>query len=313
VPKMPDDLSEQDKVSATEALDQALAAEKARQDQAIADELKRQEDARRSQDAFRDAIVAADKRLKELGEIYRLAQEHREQIIRQARELEEASIQHERLEIGRQRELERQRNPIEHYIDEHKNAVEDRRQGRLYQQERSYVEGDIRNSYSRYAQALHNHFEQTGDPYQGLARAAIAEHTAFRDEQDLLHAEIANTTDPKAREALEIRRKIEGYEYLMITGDRIAKQSEIITGRMNSEEAVRMRGLVHGKDILDEHGKKIGFEDGYEQKAMNKRPRSSGSSTASCRQKGRLRKRSRPKSGLTGLGAEAKAATSTTS
>ena len=58
---MPDDLSEQQKASATEELDKTLAAEKERQDKAIADELQRQEDARRAQDELRDSLIAADK------------------------------------------------------------------------------------------------------------------------------------------------------------------------------------------------------------------------------------------------------------
>ena len=267
-PSMPDDLSEQERLAAKLEADRvqtAIDQEADRVKKAIDDELARQEQARRDEDYLHNELIAADKRLKELGDLWRQAQEFRETLVKQSRELEEAAFKFQL------QQEQRQRNPVENYISENNDAVEQRRQDRQYEQERRYLEGDIRNPHSRYAQALHNNYEQTGDPYQGLARSAIAEHAAFRHEQDTLRVEIANTTDPKLRESLELRAKIECYEYLMITGDRIAVQSEIITGRMNSDEAKRMRGLVHGQDILNEQGEKIGFKDGYEQMARNLR------------------------------------------
>jgi hypothetical protein len=266
-PSMPDNLSQKQKAATPESIQQTLDAEQKRQDDAIAAELKRQEDARREQDQLRDALIAADEKLKELGRIYREAQEFRERLIQQSRELDAAHLAHE-LQMEKQIHLEKPilENPVETYLKERSTAIEDRRQELLDKRDRGYLEGDIRDAGTRYAQALHHNYD-FGDPFQSLAKCAIAEHAAFRNDQDLLSAEIAKTADPKAREALEIRRKIEGYEYLMITGDRIAAQSEIITGRLSSDEAKRMRGLVHGKDILDENGKKVGFEDGYKQKA----------------------------------------------
>jgi len=273
-PSMPDDLSEQEKLAAEQEADRvkkAIDQEADRVKKAIDDELARQEQARRDQDRVQNELIAADRRLKELGELWRQAQEFRERLIQQAQELEKALLTFQQQQAQRQQDAQRQQNPVETYISEHKDAVEQRRQDRQYEQDRRYLEGDIRNPHSRYAQALHNNYEQTGDPYQGLAKSAIAEHAAFQHEQDTLRSEIAKTSDLKLREALEIRAKIECYEYLMITGDRIAVQSEIITGRMNSDEAKRMRGLVHGQDILDEHGVKIGFKDGYKQMAQKLR------------------------------------------
>jgi hypothetical protein len=259
---MPDDISKQH--------DDADQKEADRIKKAIDDELARQENARREGDRLQNEFTAADKRLKELGQLWRQAQEHRERLIQQARELEEASIRYERQGIQEQGEKEARKNPVETYIKVQDEAVETRRQDRIYEQERRYLEGDIRNPHSRYVQTLHNNYDW-GDPYQSLAKVAIAEHAAFRHEQDTLSTEIANTPDAKLAAALEVRRKIEGYEYLALTGERIAVQSELITGRTNSEEAVRMRGLVNGKDILDENGNKIGFEDGYNQKAQQLR------------------------------------------
>ena len=57
----------------------------------------------------------------------------------------------------------------------------------------------------------------------------------------------------------------------MITGERIAVQSELITGRTNSEEAVKMRNAVRGEILKDENDKQIGFIPGYTQRVENLR------------------------------------------
>lgn len=247
---MPDALSGADKIAAD----------------AVRKEEERQEQARKDQDKLQEALIAEDKRLKELGQQYRDAEANRDRLVQQAREL---ALAHDRIEQEQERQAQK-RNPVEDYAREVDQTVEGHRQDIIQNRDQRYLEGDIRNAGDRYSQALHHNYDW-GEPYESLAKAAMHEHASFRTDQALLTAEIAKTADPKAREALEIRRQIEGYEYLMITGDRIAVQSELITGRRNSDEAVRMRGLVHGKDILDENGKKIGFEDGYKQKAQKLR------------------------------------------
>jgi hypothetical protein len=277
-PSMPDDLSKEQELSAQQEAErqkQAQEDELARQKQAgdnetkrldeLAKDAERQAQLRKDEDYLQEQFIASDRRLKELGQIWRAAQDHRERLIQQAAELDAAHAAYER-----QIEQQAQQNPVEAYIKLQDDDVETHRQNRLYEQERRYVEGDIRNPHSRYIKNLHNNYDW-GDPYQSLAKCAIAEYAAFRHEQDTLSAEIANTPDAKLAAVLEVRRKIEGYEYLALTGERIAVQSELITGRTNSAEAVRMRGLVNGKDILDENGNKIGFEDGYKQKAQQLR------------------------------------------
>lgn len=270
---MPDDLSEIEKLATQPESDrqkQAQETEQARQDQAGKDEEQRQAEARKEQDRLQNELIAADNRLKELGHIYRETQEHRERLIQQAHELAEANARFEREASQRLNAEQIRQNPVESHLRDNNTAIEDRRQVLLDKADR-LLEGDIRNPHSRYVDALQQHYEYSGDPYEGLAKAAIAEHASFRKEQDALATEIAKTADPKLRDALEIQRKIEGYEYLMVTGERIAVQSEIITGRKNSDEAVRMRDLINGKDIRDENGNKIGFEDGYKQKAQQLR------------------------------------------
>jgi hypothetical protein len=235
---------------------QKIAAE------AIRKEAERQDQARKDQDKLQEALVAEDEHLKELGRKYL---EHRDRLVQQAKELE--ALNKKILQ-----EIEdrfQKQNPFESYVNEVGRAVQDKREEITENRDRRYLEGDIRDSGTRYSQALHQHYD-SGDPYQSLAKAAMAEHASFRTDQALLSEQIAKTADPKAREALEIRRKIEGYEYLMITGERIAVQSELITGRLNSEEAAKMRAAVRGEIIKDKKGNKIAFP-GYTQEAENLR------------------------------------------
>jgi MobA/MobL family protein len=99
-------------------------------------------------------------------------------------------------------------------------------------------EGAIRDAGLRYGEALRQNYDMR-DPYASLAKAAMAEYATFRKDREDLDQQIARTADPQERQALDLRKRIEGAEYLAITGDRIAQQSEIITGRRNSPEAVK--------------------------------------------------------------------------
>ena len=98
----------------------------------------------------------------------------------------------------------------------------------------------IRDSGMRYGQALAQHYD-IRDPYGSLARSAMAEYGAFLRDRENIDRLIARATDPMERKALELQKKIEAAEYMAITSNRIAAQSEIIVGRRNSEEAVYQR------------------------------------------------------------------------
>jgi hypothetical protein len=69
----------------------------------------------------------------------------------------------------------------------------------------------------------------------------MAEYAAFRRDREALDQRIAKTADPQERQALDLRKRIEGAEYLAMTSDRIAQQSWVITGRRDSQEAVKER------------------------------------------------------------------------
>ena len=83
-------------------------------------------------------------------------------------------------------------------------------------------EGPIRDAAARYAQALGQHYDLR-DPYASLAKSAMAEYAAFRRDREAYDRQIAKTADPIERQALDLRKRIEGADYLAMTGDRIAK------------------------------------------------------------------------------------------
>ena len=102
-------------------------------------------------------------------------------------------------------------------------------------------EREIRDAGERYGEALGKHYS-IRDPYESLARAAMAEYGALIRERGRLDAQIAKTSDPVERQRLELRKQIESADYMALTSERIAAQSEVIVGRSNTTEAVHQRG-----------------------------------------------------------------------
>ncbi len=274
---MPDSGSPSEKAAADaetkeqERQDQARRQEDDRQGQARKQEEDRQEQARKEQDRLQQANIAEDKRLQELGDQFRE---------RQRQLAEEFRKEQERID-AQKKEQERfdTRKPDPDRIDTHLRQLEEttkgHRQAFVDRDEKKYLEGDIRDPGARYAKALAHNYTLS-NPYESLAKAAMAEHASFRADQETLASSIAKATDPKEREMLQTRKLIEGYDYLMITGERIAKMSEILSGelvngRLVSKESIRMRELIDGKDKFNEKGEKTGLEDGYKQKAQKLR------------------------------------------
>ena len=101
-------------------------------------------------------------------------------------------------------------------------------------------EGEVRNPNYRYGQALAQHYD-VRDPYGSLARSAMAEYGSFLRDRENLERQISRTADPTERQKLELRKEIEAADYMAITSQRIAGQSEVFTGRLNSPEAVNQR------------------------------------------------------------------------
>jgi hypothetical protein len=221
---MPDDLSEQTKLAAQQQLDQEKKAqedEQARHDRAAKDEADRVQKLRDDE----------SKRTEDL------ARQNAERLAAQAEEMRQANLRADaqtaeraKLEAAFQAEQNR-------IAQEDKRRQEAERQVRLEQQAK---EGPIRNAGERYSQALGQHYD-VRDHYASLAKSAMTEYAAFKRDQADYDKQIAKTADPAQRQVLDLRKRIEGADYLAITGDRIAAQSDIITGRRNGAEAVYER------------------------------------------------------------------------
>jgi hypothetical protein len=232
---MPDDLSEQQKHAAEQDAarqKQAQDQEQARQQKAAEDEQARQkqvaEDEQKKQEAQKqENIRAENKRVEDL------AKQDAERQAAQAEEMrKEYALMHS--------DMVRKSQFDAHNAEMYRRAEESRSRERLAALERQAKEGPIRDAGLRYGQALGQNYDLR-DPYGSLAKSAMAEYAAFMRDRQAYDRQIAQTADPIERQALDLRKRIEGADYLSLTGDRIAAQSELITGRRNSEEAVKER------------------------------------------------------------------------
>jgi hypothetical protein len=154
-------------------------------------------------------------------------QQFKEQAERQEAQAKEMQLQQQRLDAYK--------TSLNRMAEEARRAEAQR----AYEAEQAAAAKElfIRDSGARYGQALAQHYD-IRDPYGSLARSAMAEYGTFlRDRENINHL-IARATDPMERKALELQKRIEAAEYMAITSNRIAAQSEIIVGRRNSEEAV---------------------------------------------------------------------------
>ncbi len=88
--------------------------------------------------------------------------------------------------------------------------------------------GDIADAHNRYAQALGSTYSLR-DPYGSLANAAMVEYGSFHRQQDALRQAAAAEQDPDKRRLIDLRREIEGHDYMAITSERLAGISRAIT------------------------------------------------------------------------------------
>ena len=152
--------------------------------------------------------------------------------------LEQFKEQNDRL-TEQAKELEQ----AQRYIDAYRAALE-REAENSKRQEAEHAarakEGEFSNAGYRYGQALGKHYD-IRDPYGSLARSSMAEYGAFLQERQNLDRQIARANDPQTRQALELRKQIEAAEYMEITSNRLATQSEVIIGRRDTPEALKER------------------------------------------------------------------------
>ena len=164
----------------------------------------------------------------------------------QAREAEERRVEQQAKgqaehQVRQTEEMQRQQDRLDAFrADQQRQAEEARREEEQKRAARAKEEGEINDARDRYRIALGENYD-IRDPYGSLARTAMAEYASFIRERRELAEQIVRTEDPEERRALELRQDIEASDYMAITSRRIAGQSEVITGRRSSEEAVRFR------------------------------------------------------------------------
>ncbi len=176
-----------------------------------------------------------------------------EQVKRRSQEAETAQLEnpgletrareHADIQVRQAETMREQRRRLDAYEAEQKRHAEEAHQAEQKRQadiRGQQAEGEMRDAGNRYRIALGQNYDIM-DPYRSLARAAMAEYAAFIQDREKLTQQIAREQDPDARRALDLRKEIEANDYMAITSQRIASQSEAITGRRDSEEAVRFR------------------------------------------------------------------------
>jgi len=197
-----------------------------------------------------------------------MARENADHQVRQAEDMREQRSRLEKFEAEQKRQAEEA-----HQEAERKREAEARGQ---------QAEGEIRDAGDRYRIALGQHYDVL-NPYGSLARTAMAEYGAFVRDREQLKTQIAQEQDPEARRALELRQDIEASDYMAITSQRIASQSEVITGRRDSEEAIRFRERAaeyqeqskelrqQYRDLATERAMREGQQEEFEQKQRQER------------------------------------------
>jgi hypothetical protein len=128
-------------------------------------------------------------------------------------------------------------------------------------EERRYREGDIASASARYSIALGEQYD-VRDPYGSLSRAAMQEYAMFHRRQEQMREEIAKEKDPEKRRIIEVKRTIEGHEYMAITSERLAGMSVVITGRNDSPQAALDRARAQAyqeraRELREERGRLI--------------------------------------------------------
>ena len=238
-----------------ERIKQGLEKQEQESTTALKDADVRQQDIIKEEDDRRQQVVQeAEQQQQTVLDEEQRREEFRKQADRQVEQTREMEAQQER--------LDQYKEAMASYAARARQEQAERRQ-RQETDNRIRERGEIRNAHHRYGEALGQHYSMR-DPYESLARAAMAEYGAFLRERSKLDAEIAKTNDPLERRRMELRRDVEAAEYMAITSERIAGQSEIIVGKMNSPEAVKERARAKAfkaeAEKLREEYRKVGIE-----------------------------------------------------
>lgn len=220
--------------------------------QAVALQRERYSQSFENEDEKRQALVEKEEEGRQ--EILK-DEEARQQLVLQEEERRQEAVQQEesrRLEMFKEqaesqeqlaKEMEQQQQRFEAYrafvAQQAEIARRDAQRQQVEKTANSGV-GEIRDAHSRYGQALGQHYD-IRDPYSSLARSAMAEYGAFLRDRENLNRQIGRTSDPLELQKLELRKQIEAADYMAITSERIARQTEIVVGKMNAPAAMRER------------------------------------------------------------------------
>jgi hypothetical protein len=214
---------------------QAVREEEERRLQAVKEEEEKRQEAIREEQERKASLLEEEQRLQSVRE----EQERKARLLEEENRRREEYKQQADRQVAQAKEMQAQKERLEAFQAELTRRAGIARQEEADRQGR-YREGEIRNPHSRYGQALAKHYTPF-NPYESLARSAMAEYGAFLQDRENLDRQIAQTEDPAKRRRLEMRKEIESLEYMSVTSNRIASQSEIIVGKMNSPEAIKER------------------------------------------------------------------------
>lgn len=223
---------------AAERAEQARKDEQRRQDETERERLRKEEDTRaeqvRKDEEKRQETVRAEQVRKD--------DERRRETLREQMERTRSFQAMVEEQVARQTAIWEEKRRAQEFEDVRKYLGEQERVAKEEEERRlrhavHAREGDITNSHHRYAQAVRNY--DIRDPYGSLARVAVAEGAMLAREQQDLARMIGSETDPSKKSELELRKQIEGYDYLAITSERLARMNRTITGRQDSELAKR--------------------------------------------------------------------------
>jgi hypothetical protein len=140
---------------------------------------------------------------------------------------EELLRQQQKREIDLLREMREQDTRLQAFKQRAEQDAEEakRKQAETAKdEERRHREGDIASASAQYSIALGDQYD-VRDPYGSLARAAMQEYAMFHRRQEQMREKIAQEKDPEKRHLIELKRTIEGQEYMAITSERLAGMS----------------------------------------------------------------------------------------
>ena len=164
------------------------------------------------------------------------AQEARQERAPNSAELAAEQVKREAADLD---EMERQAAARQAFLAEKekqaaaaREAEEERRKTAEPSEEASRLShGEITDAQARYAKSLGDSYDPSS-PYRSLARAAMDEYGTFMEQQTALTRAAAAEADPDKRRLIELRKEIEGNEYLALGSARLVLISEVVTGNL---------------------------------------------------------------------------------